>query len=221
MRAVLVALALVSMVHLAAQGLHLDLLAGTTQLLLMPLLAAALLAGTTAPRGRLVQLALVALGCSWLGDTIPRFVGGQAGFLGMLGSFLVAQLVYALAFWPARRRSLLARPMLVLPYLAVAVGIIVLCAPAAGPLLPAVVVYAAAICAMAVLASGLGRLAGIGGAVFVLSDVLIAVNAFGVLMLPGHSVWVMLTYIAAQVMLVLAVRGTRRAAGAGPAALQE
>ena len=61
---------------------------------------------------------------------------------------------------------------------------------------------------MALLATGLGRAAGVGGAVFVVSDSLIALDAFGTLTLPAHSVWVMATYLTAQLLLVLAVRET-------------
>lgn len=214
MRPVMAALGVVSLVHLAAQLFGMVLIAGSTQVLLMPLLGIALWAGTSSPRGRLVGCALLALGFSWLGDTIPRVVDGEPGFLGMLGSFLLAQLVYAVAFWPSRCMSLLVRPPAVLLYVVVALAIIVLSAPGAGSLLPAVVVYAAAICVMALLAGGLGRLGTAGGAVFVVSDSLIALEAFGVLTLPAHNVWVMVTYLAAQVMLVLAVR---HAAGAVPA----
>ncbi|WP_394215225.1 lysoplasmalogenase [Brachybacterium vulturis] len=199
-----------ALVHLAAQLVGNMPLAGLTQVLLMPLLAAALWTGTTAPRPLMVRLALVALGFSWLGDVIPRFVGGDPGFLGMLGSFLVAQLLFALAFWPRRGRSVLRSPLKVLPYLAAAASIIVLCAPGAGSLLPAVSVYAAAICAMAVLATGLGPRGSLGGALFVLSDALIALKAFGVLTLPAHEMWVMATYITAQVLLILAVRSEAR-----------
>lgn len=206
MRVCPVALAAVSLVHLLAQATGHHAAAGGTQMLLMPLLAAWLWTATTAPRGRLVSLVLVALGFSWLGDSVPRLLEGTPRFLAMLGAFLVAQLLYAAAFWPARRRSLLARPVLALPYFAVAVLITVACAPGAGFLIPAVAVYAATITAMAVLASGLGRLAAGGGALFVVSDALIALSAFGVLAIPGHSVWVMSTYIVAQLLLVLAVR---------------
>ena len=56
---------------------------------------------------------------------------------------------------------------------------------------------------------GLGVRGGIGGAVFVVSDSLIALNTFDVLTLPAHEVWVMATYVAAQVLLVLGVMGDR------------
>ena len=208
MRAALTVLAVIGTLHLLAQLVGATVVAGITQVLLMPMLALALWSGTGPSRGRLVRLTLLALGFSWLGDTIPRFVGGDPGFLGMLGSFLCAQVVYVIAFWPRRRRSLLVRPPAAAPYLLVAVAVVALSAPGAGALLPAVVVYASVLCAMALLATGLGRAAGVGGAVFVVSDSLIALDAFGTLTLPAHSVWVMATYLTAQLLLVLAVRET-------------
>jgi len=93
----------------------------------------------------------------------------------------------------------------VIPYLGAAAVIVWLCAPSAGALLPALVVYAAAICTMAVLATGLGPRGGVGGALFVVSDGLIALDTFDALALPAHAVWVMATYVAAQVLLVLGV----------------
>lgn len=202
----------VSGIHVLAQLLGHAPTADLTQLLVMPLLALALVAGTSAPRPRPVRLVLLALLLSWFGDSVPRLLAGDAAFLAMLGCFLLAQLVYAIAFWPLRDGSLLRRPVLLLPYLAAAFVIVLLCAPGAGVLLPAIVVYAGSIVAMAVLATGLGRLGGIGAAVFVVSDALIAVNAFGVLTLPAHGAWVMSTYLAAQLMLVLAMLGRGRVA---------
>src|SRR5690625_6579966 len=49
-------LAVVALVHLTGQLAGPTLLAHSTQVLLMPALAGVLLAGTTAPRGRLVHL---------------------------------------------------------------------------------------------------------------------------------------------------------------------
>ncbi|MGP5054137.1 lysoplasmalogenase family protein [Brachybacterium paraconglomeratum] len=234
-RAALRALALVTAVHLGAQLRGGGPVAEVTQPLLMPLLLGALLAGTEPPRGRLVRLFALSLVLSWAGDTLPRLLDGQAQFLAMLTSFLLAQIVYALALWPLRGGSLLAegppvpsavrgsvmRRVLagraaVLPYFVAAVVIVGLCAPSAGALLPALVVYAAAICAMAVLATGLGVRGGIGGAVFVVFDSLIALKTFDVLTLPAHEVWVMATYVAAQVLLVLGVLGHTARAGRWP-----
>ena len=208
------AFALVTAVHLVSQLLGQGQTADLTQVLLMPLLALVLLRATRAPRSREVRLVLVALGFSWLGDTLPRLADGDAALLTMIGCFLLAQLVYAAAFWPSRHRSVLGRPLALLPYLLAGATIVGLSAREAGALLPAVAVYALAILAMAVLATGRGRVAAIGAAVFVLSDALIALDAFGMLTLPAHAVWVMATYVAAQVLLVLGVlAGERAAAG--------
>lgn len=169
--------------------------------------------GRTPPGGRLVRLFALGLVLSWAGDALPRFLDGQAQWL---GRFLLAQIVYALALWPLRGGSLLGCRAAVLPYLVVAVVIVGLCAPSAGVLLTALVVYAAAIRAMAVHATGLGVRGGIGGAVFVVSDSLIALNTFDVLTLPAHEVWVMATHVAAQVLLVLGVLGRTARAGRWP-----
>lgn len=203
----LVVFAVVSAAHLGAQLLGSATVADLTQMMLMPALAGALWTGTaSSPRGRLVVLAMGALSLSWVGDTAPRFLPESLSFVGMLGAFLLAQLLYAAAFWPWHRRSVLARPLLLFPYVAAAVLICVLCAPQAGPLLPALIVYASAIVMMAALATGLGVRAGLGGAIFVVSDSLIALDAFGVLTLPVQGFWVMSTYLLAQLLLVLSVR---------------
>ncbi|WP_083884284.1 lysoplasmalogenase [Nocardia higoensis] len=200
------ALAVVTGVHLVARSAAPEgLVADITQVLLMLLLAAALLAGTSRPRGRLVGLVLFALFFSWLGDTVPRFVDGDGGFLSLVGCFLVAQVCYAVAFWPSRKHSLLVRPAAVAIYVAALVVLVVLCRDA-GPLLVPVLIYGMALVTMAVLATGLGPMAGVGGAIFLVSDSLIAVRAFAGVELPAHSFWVMLTYVIGQVLLVLAVR---------------
>lgn len=217
MRRALILVGLVTALHLGGRLSGMVVLADLTQMLLMPAVAAVLWWGTAdAPRGRRVRLVLLALFFSWLGDTVPRFVAADPSFLVMACCFLVAQVAYSLAFWPSRRSSLLTRPLSLVPYVLVAALIIVLCAPAAGALLPLIAVYAAAIVTMAVLATGLGRRAGAGAAIFVVSDALIALEAFGVLALPAQDVWVMSTYMAAQLLLVLAVCTAARPPGDAP-----
>ncbi|KQV67942.1 hypothetical protein ASC64_12230 [Nocardioides sp. Root122] len=202
-----VLLVLVAVVHLLAQLVAPEgVLAEATQPLLMPALAAVLVVGTPAPRPALVRVTLVALFFSWLGDTLPRLVSSDTGFLLMIGCFLLAQLAYICAFWGFRTGSVLGRPLLLAPYAVALVALVATCRAGAGGLLPAVVVYGTALAAMAVLATGLGRVAGIGGAVFMLSDALIALRAFADVDLPAHSFWVMLTYVVGQGLLVVAVR---------------
>lgn len=206
---------LVGLLHLVGQLVAPDTWStDVTQSLLMPLLVWVLIAGLREREqspGRLDRLTLVALVCSWLGDVVPRFFDGDAGFLAMVGCFFLAQIAYVAAFLPYRRRSLAwRRPLALAPYALALVALLVLCRQDAGSLLGPVVGYGLALTAMAVLATGPATPAGLGGAVFFLSDALIALGAFGGLELPaGHDVWVMLTYIVGQALLVLGVLGTR------------
>lgn len=207
------ALALLTLVHLAAHLLGAATLADTSQWFLMPVLAGCLWLATRrhadgdpGRRSRLVRLTLVALGFSWLGDTAPDLADGDTAFLVMVGFFLCAQVVYTIAFWPYRAGSVLRRPLTLVPYGLALLALVVACAPGAGSLLVPVVVYGVCLGTMAVVATGVDRLAAVGGAVFLLSDALIALNAFAPWYdLPGHGFWVMLTYVVGQVLLVLGV----------------
>lgn len=205
-----------SLVHLATQVLDATgVLAEVSKALLMPLLALALLCTVPSPRGRLVTGTLVALGWSFLGDVVPGFVEGDPSFLVMVGFFLLAQLTYIATFWPLRRDSVAARRTLSLGvYAAVFVALVAACRAGAGPLFVPVVVYGVALTTMAVLATGVSRLAGVGGAVFMGSDSLIALGQFTHLELPLHGFWVMLTYVVGQALIAAGVAA--RAVGAAP-----
>jgi hypothetical protein len=72
---------------------------------------------------------------------------------------------------------------------------------------PAVVIVT-----MAVLATGLNRTVATGAALFVVSDALIALDAVaGLVRLPAHDFWVMLTYLAAQLLIAVGVASAIRA----------
>lgn len=206
-RAALAAFGVVLLVHLGAQLAGATDLVRWTQWLLAPALAAAVVLarpGLDKARGNLARLVLVGLIFSWLGDTLPSFAG-DASFLVMVGMFAFAQAAYAAAFWPYRRASLLRSPW-ALVYVAFAVGLLALCLPQAGALAGPVIGYAAIITAMAVLATGVNRLTAVGGALFVLSDSLIALDTFVPAWdLPAHGLWVMSTYGLAQLLIVLGV----------------
>lgn len=201
------AFVVVALVHLGALLAGAGAVADVSQALAMPALAAAVATATRWPRGHLVRWVLVALGASWLGDALPSLLDGDAAFLVMVGCFLVAQVAYVVAFAPSARRSVLfRRPPLLVAYGAVLVALVGWCAPHAGALLVPVAVYGACLVAMAVLATGLSRLAGIGGAVFVVSDGLIALDRFVPgWHLAGQGEWVMVTYFVAQGLLAAAV----------------
>ncbi len=197
----------VALLHLGAQLSGGDDVADATQVLLMPVLAAVLWLQSAAPRSRLVVLTLVALGLSWLGDSAPKLTDGDAAFLVMVGFFLLAQVAYIVAFWPYRTNSVLhqRRPLL-LGYVAAVAGLVAACVGGAAGMLVPVLVYGALLGTMAVLATGVNLLTAVGGALFLVSDGLIALDAFaGGFDLPGQGFWVMATYIAAQTLIVAGV----------------
>ena len=192
--------AAVAVVHLAAQLAGAGTVATVTQWLLMPLLAVAFRSATNG--GRLV---LLALGFSWLGDTVPALFSSDTRFLAMVGLFLCAQVTYIAAFLPAWRGSVLRRPAL-LGYLAAFGALLVACAPGAGGLLVPVICYGVCLTLMAVLATGVHPLTAVGGAVFFVSDGLIALDAFATWYAPpAPGFWVMLTYLAGQALIVAGV----------------
>ncbi|QNH95651.1 lysoplasmalogenase [Corynebacterium anserum] len=204
---------LVSVIHLINQLFSGEGLIDTvTQICLMAVLAVVLIAATRdlTPRPRVVTYTLISLFFSWLGDTVPRFLEGDASFMAMIGGFFVAQVFYAVAFWPYRGASLLRRPTFLLPYAGAAIVVVGVCWSGAGALLPAVIAYVLVILTMAILASGLGRIATLGGVLFLLSDSLIAFRSFTDATLPTHGFLVMLTYILGQGLLVWAVIRTAK-----------
>ena len=204
-------------VHLVWQLTGQETSASVSQWFLMPVLIVFLLISTHgATRGRLVTLTLVALGFSWLGDTVPDLATGDMAFLLMVAFFLLAQVAYIVALWPHRRRSVLhRRRVLVLPYVVAIGALVAACAPQAGVLLVPVLIYGLLLGTMAVLTTGLNALTWAGGALFLVSDGLIALEAFAPWWeLPQQGFVVMLTYIAAQLLIVLGVlRDTREGIG--------
>lgn len=216
-----VVLVVLTLVHLLAQLTGPAWLREVTQpMLLLPLLVV-VLALTPAPRSHTTSWALAAFALSWGGDTVPRFLVA-GGFEAMLALFALAHVAWIIALWPRRRQTLVWRqPAVALPFLAYGIVLVIVCAQGAGSLLPAVILYAALILLMAVLAPALGKVAAIGALVFILSDSLIALREFAGLDLPGQSMWVMLTYVAAQAMLAMGVirtEGRERVAGGAGAA---
>lgn len=206
----------VSILHLAGQLVGEGSLQLVTKPLLMPALLAWFLTATPPTRSRLRILVGVGLTWSWLGD-IGLMPSGEGWFLAGLAAFLIAQLTYSVAFWPSRGDSVLARPVRVLPYLAVLAGLLVVLWDHLGDLRAPVTVYAVVIVGMAVLATGINSVVAVGAALFVVSDALIALNSLAsIVRLPAHGFWVMSTYLAAQTLIAMgvatAVRGDPRTA---------
>lgn len=209
----LVGYLIVSATNLVAAVLAVDLLRIGTLVLAMPLLFG-WFAANRPQRDLGFWLTTGALAFSWLGDGI-----GTLGLIVKLAAFLIGHLCYIALFWPLRSRSALRRPAWLVGYALVIGGALVWIAPQSGRLAPAVVAYGAVLGVMALLATGLNRVAAIGGALFVVSDLTIAVQVW-VLRAPyaGTEVLIMSTYLAAQLLLVIGlVRESGSAGGLAPA----
>ncbi|WOX04181.1 lysoplasmalogenase [Microbulbifer pacificus] len=148
-------------------------------------------------------LCLLALGLSALGDVLLAIPFANH-FLFGLGAFLLAQLTYTVTFARSGKLSLcLAGRAFAVLVAVVLLGNQVL--PGAGELALPVGLYILAISAMAISAaahrSGSSLLFA-GALTFMASDALIAINRF-VDPVPLAGTWIMLTYYAAQALLVV------------------
>ncbi|SED66912.1 lysoplasmalogenase [Streptomyces sp. TLI_105] len=202
-RALLAAFGLAAAVDLVSLLAGADLGHQIAKPLLMPLLAAY---AVTLGAPRLLTAALL---LGWGGDVFLLSDADWAFLVGM-GSFAAGHVCYLVLF--GRRRT---SPVLGALYAAALVGTVVLLWPD----LPAelripVAGYSLLLTAMAYRSSALGLLAGLGGALFLLSDTLIATGVAEWPQLPAPDFWVMLTYIAAQYLLTAgalrAMYGERR-----------
>ncbi|QNE78139.1 lysoplasmalogenase [Streptomyces finlayi] len=175
--------------------------------LLMPLLAAY----AVARRGP--RLLVAALLFGWGGDTLLLADQDIAFLLGM-GSFALGHVCYLRLFGRARGSVSAA-----VGYAVVLTGFLVLIwSDLPADLRIPLTGYSLLLTAMAWRAGVLGRYAAVGGALFLLSDALIATGIADWPQLPAPDFWVMLTYIAAQYLLttgVLAHRAGSAADGTG------
>ncbi|GIG66168.1 lysoplasmalogenase [Phytomonospora endophytica] len=211
------ALFVVTAVHLAALALDWNLVATVTKPLLMPLLAVyAWLAARPARPG----LLLAAVLCGWAGDVFLQF-DAEAAFLAGMGAFAAGHVCYQVLFargWRTRRVAIAA-----VPYALVWAGVLAALWPGIGELRIPVAFYSLLLAATAVVAVGINRRAAIGGALFLISDTLIATGIADLPRPPGVDVWIMATYVAAQYLLVTGALQAREQAatlgGGAPAEL--
>ncbi|MFC8345738.1 lysoplasmalogenase [Streptomyces sp. NPDC057280] len=211
-RLLLRAFALAAAVDLASLAAGWDIGHMVAKPLLMPLLAA-YAASRGAPR-----LLTAALLCGWGGDVLllfdadPAFLAGMASFAAGHVCYIVLFQKYGTDIATVRARG----GLLAVIYVVVLSTTI----QSLWPDLPAdlrvpVAGYSVLLTAMAYLAAArMGRVAGIGGVLFVVSDTLIASGVADWDQLPRPDLWIMLTYVAAQYLLVTGALGERRLPGA-------
>lgn len=170
-----------------------------TKPLLMPVLTAFAL---TAAGDRKDDMRLPAAGMvlSGLGDT--ALLGSESWFVPGMGAFAAAHACYiaALANGGAARGV---RPHVAACYTAAWAVLIAVLWPRLDSLRVPVAAYSLLLVAMAVLASGRNRAAAAGGALFVVSDALIACRLADVDAFPRQESAVMPTYVAAQFLLAV------------------
>lgn len=144
---------------------------------------------------------IVGLVLSLLGDV--ALLWPKEGFLPGLVSFLLAHLAYLVAFTRVQRFA--ARVLPFVAYAAVAAGVLALLWPGVpAPLRLPVLLYVLALASMAAQAAVLwrsgaarGPVLAAGGALFMLSDALLATNRFAT-PLPMASLWILASYWTAQ-----------------------
>ena len=188
-------------VYVALGVLHLRLLMGgqhTGADLTKPLLMLALVGAVRAAAPRLLRVALLA---SCAGDLFLIF--GGSWFLVGMGGFAVAHACYVRLFVQGGalrdRRALLRAAV---PYGVLWVVLITLLWPDldSGLRIP-LAAYSLLLTATAVTSAAAGLRTGLGGALFLVSDSLIATDLAHWPQLPAAGVWVMATYLTAQYLL--------------------
>lgn len=208
--------AVLSVVHLVVLQAAPDPAAVTiTKVLLMPALALGVVLAFPTVRGAVPVLLLTAIALSWGGDVLLTFPGDLWFVVGLV-SFLLAHVAYIALFLrlhPRGRRL----PAWTLVYVAWYAAFLALLGPHLGPLFAPVAVYGLVLGAMAALAGGIGGLVALGGALFVVSDSVLALGRF----LPGyefslHDLAVMSTYLAAQGLIAVGLVRLHRTAVSAP-----
>jgi uncharacterized membrane protein YhhN len=186
---------LVVVLHLGAKSIGWTDLDHWTKPLLLPALAIPIV--VLGRRGPIAPLAALLGGVllSWLGDvTVENLPVG-------LGFFLLAHVAYLLAFtWGYRHRI----PRWTLVYVVWWVALMAVLLPHLGAMLVPVAVYGLALGGMAAVAARGGVVPAVGGALFAISDSLLAVRLFTPLLQDRLSdVVIMTLYVAAQALLVI------------------
>ncbi|MEV0591836.1 lysoplasmalogenase [Nonomuraea cavernae] len=195
----LILFGVLAVANLVSVTLGIEALEWATKPLLCLVLAVYVL--REAPRHRLLAAGLV---FAMAGD-VALLVDGQVAFVVGMSAFLVMQVCYLAVFtregaWSGLR----ARPWIAGTYLVVWLGAGVLLWEPLGGLRVPVLLYGLALVTMAAFGAGLNRVAGLGGALFAFSDLLVGLGVTGT-DFTGRSPVLMATYIAAQFLIVRGV----------------
>ncbi|MFB7670648.1 lysoplasmalogenase [Kitasatospora purpeofusca] len=190
-----------SAAHLGALLTGTPALRHATKPALMPLLAAHSVTRATEAGRRAPKLLAPALLLSAGGDVLLQ-LGNDTAFLAGMGSFAAAHVCYVTMFVGQGALTDRRRTMVVAAAYATAwVTMVGRLWPDLGDLRAPVAGYSLLLASTAVASAGLGARGGLGGALFLLSDTLIATKLAKWRELPGHDFWIMATYLLAQYLL--------------------
>jgi uncharacterized membrane protein YhhN len=220
-RLVLAVFGVFAVANIVASGLESHALDIATKPLLMPLLALWLWLASRRSGLRPAMGVIAGLLFSAAGD-IALINDGDGWFITGMALFLAAHVCYVTTLV---RHGALVRlrrwPQLLIPigYAIVVVAALSWLWPGLseiGLALP-MTGYALALAATAVTCAGFGWQLGLGGGLFLLSDLLIAVRVAEAATIPGPPIWVMVTYIAAQLLIATGWLAHQRRTAAGAA----
>ncbi|GAA1686503.1 hypothetical protein GCM10009830_37470 [Glycomyces endophyticus] len=196
--------------ELAAVALGLDSVRWASKTLLTLLLLGYLIV-SVAPGQTAARLFGTGLLAACAADA-ALLVEGTTAFLIGMGLFGIMQLLYIAAFLKlGALRAFGGRYLVPVVYLAFWAGLVAALWTRLGPLAAPVAVYSLLLVTMAALAAGLGtgrsagHLAAVGGALFVVSDLVLGLGVAG-FDLPGAGLAVMSTYAIAQLLLTVGIR---------------
>lgn len=219
-RFLLGAFAAVGVINVAGLVLDLTVVANTTKPLLMPLLFGFVLA-TGAAGLPSMRLLLVGQVFAWFGD-LALMSDAPIWFVTGMVMFLVMQICYIVGYFKLGARAGYARRRWVV-FVFPVFWLIANAAlwPGLGPLRLPIAVYSAALVTQAMTAVALGSRIGIGGTIFMCSDLMIGVTAaYGAF--PGSRPLIMFTYLVGQGLIATAwiaiARSSARATGEQTAA---
>lgn len=213
-RLLIILFALVILIQLLASALDIQLLEYVAKPLILPWLVVWFLLHTE--RSRYRWLVIMALLCSWLGDVLLMFARqNELFFYAGVGGFFLSQLFYILVFAQFFEQQsggfIRRKPWVILPYLLYLIGIVFLLFPKLdGFMRPIILVYGTSLIGMALAAVNLKgqvsvkafKLIFLGSLFFLASDSMLAINKFHS-ELPLSGLWIMSTYIIAQLLIVL------------------
>lgn len=201
----------VSIANLIAKVIPSEELNQYTKPLLMPLLMIYVYKSSLGKTTGRILLLGVALLFSWLGDVVLMYQDNELYFMAGIGLFLIAQITYVIVLKKSMYQNPTFSLMKVLPFFAYAAVLFYILLPA-GDFTAPIIVYGIVIMIMAMMArvregntsQDSYQFALAGSILFLASDSILAYNSFSNA-IPYAGVFIMLTYCAAQLLLVMGI----------------